>query len=51
MRYIALTLAMALGCAPLSAAGSKTADRLGDARQFLFRSDVGAGQGRPPKTC
>jgi len=35
MRYIALTVAMALGCAPLSAAGSKTADRLGDAASFF----------------
>jgi lipid-binding SYLF domain-containing protein len=35
MRYIAFTLAMALGCAPLSAADTKTTERLGDAADFF----------------
>ena len=35
MRYITLTLAIALGCAPLSAADTKVARRLGDAADFF----------------
>jgi lipid-binding SYLF domain-containing protein len=35
MRYITLTLAIALGCAPLSAADTKVTERLGDAADFF----------------
>src|ERR1035438_6109718 len=35
MRYITLTLAIALGCAPLSAADTKATERLGDAADFF----------------
>jgi lipid-binding SYLF domain-containing protein len=35
MRYVTLTLAIALGCAPLSAADTKATERLGDAADFF----------------
>jgi lipid-binding SYLF domain-containing protein len=35
MRYLTLTLAIALGCAPLSAADTKVTERLGDAADFF----------------
>jgi len=35
MRYLTLTLAIALGCAPLSAADTKATERLGDAADFF----------------